>query len=196
MMDPQDIPGISPNVNWGAGMIVIGLKPRGRYKEPCGRALKICEQIIGTPSLLDKAWQIAKVQGTAKKSIAALVMWLARGRPVSDSRDGVRGGNRPAVDFPELIKIVSDVEQVIQFASASHGIIKNSADGSDLGNDHIPTREDFENALRKSGKGETSVDNILDMMEGDLVKAGYTLHKDWRSITENNIHIWSRKNSG
>ena len=196
MMDPQDIPGISPNANWGAGMIAIGLKPKGRYKEPCGRALKICEQIIVTPSLLDKTWQIAKVQGTAKKSIAALVIWLARGRPVSDSRDGVRGGNGPAVDFPELIKIVSDVEQVIQSASASHGIIKNNADGSDLGNDHIPTREDFENALRKSDKGEAAVDNILDMMEGDLLKAGYTLHKDWRSITENNIHIWSRKGSG
>jgi len=195
-MDPQDIPGISPNANWGAGMIAIGLKPKGRYKEPCGRALKICEQIIVTPSLLDKTWQIAKVQGTAKKSIAALVIWLARGRPVSDSRDGVRGGNGPAVDFPELIKIVSDVEQVIQSASASHGIIKNNADGSDLGNDHIPTREDFENALRKSDKGEAAVDNILDMMEGDLLKAGYTLHKDWRSITENNIHIWSRKGSG
>jgi len=91
MMDPYDIPGISLDVNWGAGMIRKGLN--GSYRGPCERALKICEQIIAHPLFFEPVWEMARVEGDAKRSLAALIMWLARGRPVRDAHDGIRGGS-------------------------------------------------------------------------------------------------------
>lgn len=89
-------------------MIRKGLN--GQYREPCERALRICEKLMADRDSFEIAWEKAQVVGSAGKSIAALTMWLARGRPVTDSRDGVRGGGSPAVTLNELLHIISEVE--------------------------------------------------------------------------------------
>jgi hypothetical protein len=61
---------------------------------------------------------------------------------------------------------------------------------------YLPTREDFENTRRKflkEGKKRISIDDMLDIIEGDVKRAGKKLAANWRSVTEKNIESWSRK---
>jgi len=61
---------------------------------------------------------------------------------------------------------------------------------------YLPVYEDFEFACKKCSRSiamEIPLDAILDTMEKELVKVGYKLHKDWRSITEENVATWSHK---
>ena len=111
MLDSYDVPGISRDRDRGGGMIRKGLN--GQYREPCERALRICEKLMADQGSFEIVWQTAQVIGSASQSIAALTMWLARGRPVTDSPDGVRGGGRPTVTMNELLHIISEVESVI-----------------------------------------------------------------------------------
>lgn len=60
---------------------------------------------------------------------------------------------------------------------------------------YVPTKEDFDEALRelsKYQKLEISIDQVFDEMETKLIKKGYELHEDWRTITEQNIKKWSK----
>ncbi len=61
---------------------------------------------------------------------------------------------------------------------------------------YLPLREDFENACRKCSRyfmeaSEISIDKIFEIMEKDLLRKGFKLHKDWRTVTEKNIAIWA-----
>jgi hypothetical protein len=58
---------------------------------------------------------------------------------------------------------------------------------------YIPIREDYDNARRKclrEGKERVSYDDILDVMQNDLEKAGYRLAENWRLVTKDNIEKW------
>ncbi len=62
---------------------------------------------------------------------------------------------------------------------------------------YIPVRQDFENAFRKCNPSlieelEISIDKIFGAMEKDLLRKGFKLHKDWRTVTEKNITIWAK----
>jgi len=62
---------------------------------------------------------------------------------------------------------------------------------------YLPVRKDFENACRKCSRSfmeesEISIDNIFETMEKELLRAGFKLHKNWRSVTEKNIAIWAK----
>ena len=62
---------------------------------------------------------------------------------------------------------------------------------------YLPSRDDFDNVrrkiLRRGGK-QISIDDILDIMEVDLVEAGRSLSEEWRSVTRNNIILWTQEN--
>jgi len=68
--------------------------------------------------------------------------------------------------------------------------------------EYIPTREDVENILRgfssefNKDQDKIPIDNVLSIMEKSLKKAGHILAKDWRSITEKNIQMWSKEEKG
>jgi len=67
--------------------------------------------------------------------------------------------------------------------------------GEQEGN-YLPVYEDFEFACKKCLRSiamEIPLDTILGTMEEELVRAGHKLHKDWRSVTEKNVAIWSYK---
>lgn len=189
-MDPYKVPGISENSNWGAGMIAKGLN--GSYREPCEKALMVCEKIVSDESLLEPAWKAARVVGSAKRSIAALTLWLARGRPVADSRDGVRGGTGPSVGMSELLAIISEVENVVQ-----NPLLQNKKSVSEHGRSvtgYTPSREDVEKAYLKcvsSNTDEVSLELILDILKRDLTASNFQLHENWRSITMKNIKKWA-----
>lgn len=113
-MIPKEIPGLSRHPDWGSGMIEKGIRGNRGYKETCERALILAEVIFRNKNLLDNAWIKAKVQGSARKSLAALTLWLARGREVHDSKDGVRGNGKVIITPPSsLVKIIVDVEREI-----------------------------------------------------------------------------------
>jgi len=62
---------------------------------------------------------------------------------------------------------------------------------------YLPVRQDFENAYRKCSRffteaSEISIDKIFDTMEKDLLRKGFKLHKDWRTVTEKNIAFWAK----
>lgn len=62
---------------------------------------------------------------------------------------------------------------------------------------YLPVRQDFENAYRKCSRffteaSEISIDKIFDTMEKDLLRKGFKLHKDWRTVTEKNIDLWAK----
>ena len=63
--------------------------------------------------------------------------------------------------------------------------------------DYLPVRADFENACRKCSQflWETSgipIDRIFEIMEKDLLRKDFKLHKDWQIITEKNIAFWAK----
>ena len=62
---------------------------------------------------------------------------------------------------------------------------------------YLPSRDDFDNVrrriLRRGGK-QISIADILDIMEVDLVEAGLSLSEEWRSVTRNNIILWTHEN--
>lgn len=59
---------------------------------------------------------------------------------------------------------------------------------------YLPTKEDFESAFKMSTLlGERgNIDAILDQIEINAMKVGYSLKNNWRMITEKNVEIWSR----
>jgi len=60
---------------------------------------------------------------------------------------------------------------------------------------YVPTKEDFVKVFRellKYQKLEISIDQVFDAMEVKLIKKGYELQEDWRTITEQNIKKWSK----
>ena len=62
---------------------------------------------------------------------------------------------------------------------------------------YLPVREDFENAYRKCSRyfleaPEISIDKIFEIMEKDLLRKDFKLHKDWQIITEKNIAFWAK----
>lgn len=61
---------------------------------------------------------------------------------------------------------------------------------------YLPNREDFESAYRSLARPgqEVSIDDVLDKIASDAIKAGFTLKDQWRMITERNIReFWSKK---
>jgi len=60
---------------------------------------------------------------------------------------------------------------------------------------YLPNKEDFESAYRTLTRpGETiSIDSVLDQLENNAKKMGRSLKNNWRTITEKNIEIWSKK---
>ena len=63
---------------------------------------------------------------------------------------------------------------------------------------YLPTKDDFHNARRKillkDGERKILVDEILDIMEDNLFKAGRSMAEDWRSVVRNNIILWTKEN--
>lgn len=59
----------------------------------------------------------------------------------------------------------------------------------------VPTEEDFASAYRMLVRlGESvSIDMVLDQIEINAKNNGWSLAENWRTITEKNIEIWSRK---
>ena len=193
VMSLFDIPGISLDKDWGAGMIKKGLN--GSYKEPCQRALLISEKINDNPKLLNIAWGVAKVHGKVGPSLAALTLWLSRGRAVHDARDGVRAGNKPEVTMGELLKIINDVEMNImkgQNSGLENEEYKTDSYVQGSRNDYLPNKEDFESAYRMLCSPGQKIDkkSILDQIEKNALNSGRNLKTNWRLITERNIEIW------
>lgn len=61
---------------------------------------------------------------------------------------------------------------------------------------YLPNREDFESAYRSLARlgQEVSIDDVLDKIASDAIKAGFTLKDQWRMKTERNIReFWSKK---
>jgi hypothetical protein len=193
VMNPDDISGISLNKDWGAGMIKKGLN--GKYKDPCQRALLISEIIRDNTTLLSIAWGVAKVHGNASPSLAALTLWLARGRAVYDARDGVRAGNKPEITIEELLKIINNVEICLkegQNISLENGKYKADSYIHRAKNDYLPNKDDFESAYRMlcSPGEKIDKDSILDQIEKNAINSSRNLKTNWRLITERNIKIW------
>lgn len=68
--------------------------------------------------------------------------------------------------------------------------------GRTNGGHYLPTKDDFDNARRRilrEGKKQISIDEILDIMEPDLTEAGLSLTEEWRSVTRNNILLWTQE---
>jgi energy-coupling factor transporter ATP-binding protein EcfA2 len=115
-MKAKEIPGISQDNDWGTGIIEKGLRGGRAHKPTCERALIIAEKLIDNPSLLEIAWKTAKVHGSAKMSIAALALWLARGWEVYDTKDGVKcggAGRKIILNANELSVLLSEIETEI-----------------------------------------------------------------------------------
>lgn len=72
-------------------------------------------------------------------------------------------------------------------APSSHSGIKE-VQQPDSG--YLPNREDFESAYRSLARmgQEVSIDDVLDKIASDAIKAGITLKDQWRTITELNIN--------
>jgi len=60
---------------------------------------------------------------------------------------------------------------------------------------YLPIKKDFETAYRALNQlgNIGNLDLILDQIESDTNKAGYTMKINWRMITEENIKIWIKK---
>ena len=60
---------------------------------------------------------------------------------------------------------------------------------------YLPGKDDFEVAYRSltSFGDDCGLDAILDLVERNATAAGYSLKNNWRTITERNIEIWSKK---
>lgn len=117
---PSDIPTISLDKDWGAGMMDKGLN--GEYSEPCRRALNIANLIINKPALLEIAWKIAQVKREDIEPdgrIAALTLWLARGREVYTGKDGLIRAKSTVLVKPMaiLLELIERVEKAIFKAS-------------------------------------------------------------------------------
>lgn len=64
---------------------------------------------------------------------------------------------------------------------------------------YIPVEEDYNNSRRKilrGGNYKVSIGYILDIMQNDLEAVGRVLANNWRTVTENNVKLWSKKNRG
>lgn len=113
---PSDIPRISLDKDWGAGMMDKGLN--GEYSEPCKRALNIANLIINKPGLLEVAWTVAQVKREDIEldgRIAALILWLARGREVYTGEDGLIRAKATVLVKPmtKLLELIERVEKAI-----------------------------------------------------------------------------------
>ncbi|HNS79391.1 MAG TPA: hypothetical protein PKM17_12155, partial [Syntrophorhabdus sp.] len=61
---------------------------------------------------------------------------------------------------------------------------------------YLPKWEDYENTRRKllrKGEKRVSTNKLLDIMQNDLVAAGYKLLQSWRSETKKNIEVWRQR---
>jgi hypothetical protein len=117
---PSDIPRISLDKDWGAGMMDKGLN--GEYSVPCRRALNIANLIINKPELLEIAWKIAQVKREDIEPdgrLAALILWLARGREVYTGKDGLIRAKATVLVKPmtKLLELIERVEKAIFKAS-------------------------------------------------------------------------------
>jgi len=64
---------------------------------------------------------------------------------------------------------------------------------------YLPTREDFEEAIKKLnlGKEETRIEKVLDLIEIHARAAGNNLKSNWKEITEKNImENWTKQEKG
>lgn len=60
---------------------------------------------------------------------------------------------------------------------------------------HLPTKQDLDIAYQQlSGPGKSvPIDDVLDQIERNALRASITLRYDWRILTERNIALWSGK---
>ncbi|MBP8745145.1 MAG: hypothetical protein KBH86_08460 [Syntrophorhabdus sp.] len=64
-----------------------------------------------------------------------------------------------------------------------------------IDNGYLPTHEDYENTRRKllrEKKNNITIDDFLNYMQKDIEQRGLKMCRDWRSLTEKNIELWSR----
>lgn len=64
---------------------------------------------------------------------------------------------------------------------------------------YIPTCQDYGNIRRKllrEGRKKVAVNEILDIMKNDLEEQGHKMAKNWRTVTSENIRIWSGARTG
>jgi hypothetical protein len=121
MISPYDVPGLSPHKHKGAGMIEKGLSPNGKYGQPCRRSLRLAERLLSNPSTLEVAWGLAGVEGEnipVNLRLAALTLWLARGRRIHVGRDNlIKAADGHGLDLDENIErlnnLLSGVEQAL-----------------------------------------------------------------------------------
>jgi hypothetical protein len=87
--------------------------------------------------------------------------------------------------WAELVKGLASVE-------INH---ESDNDHAHISSSFLPNKDNFELAYRMlTNTGETlSIDSVLDLIETNAMKGGYSLKNNWRMITEKNIEIWSNK---
>jgi hypothetical protein len=181
------IPGISADPDFGIGIIKKGLN--GQYRESCQKALQVADKIGKNEKLLISAWKIAKPISRARMSLAALTLWLARGREVYDARDGVKAGKASIKKPYELVEIIN---QIIGIINDENQVLEEK---SLLEPEYLPTKEDFESAYKSLSKTaeHINIEDILDQIELKFSNSGYRLKNNWRLIIKSKLELWSKK---
>jgi hypothetical protein len=97
-------------------------------------------------------------------------------------------------------RLKNRLEEIFNYASHDRSYLPTH-DYASHDRSYLPTREDYDNARRKclrehkrkEGKEEIYTDDLLDTIEGNVKRAGKELAANWRSVTEENILIWSQE---
>jgi len=194
-MTAEEIPGISMHRDWGSGIINKGIRSGREYKESCERALNIAKYLSNQPSFLTEAWKVAQVRGNAQRSVAALALWLARGRKVHDAKDGVRADGYVEMKMEKLLKLINEVESVLGLTSKKDTNVclyqKTEQNSTEV--QEFPSKDDIEKAeteIRKSSEEIVDLNAVLNQLETNFDKQGRILKKNWRMITKRNIEFW------
>lgn len=138
-------------------------------------------------------------------------------RPVQISGNHMGRPNKPYTGSPRCVFLPEDsahrlledsvkanphlrerLEGIFDLASQDRPSTRSHHGASD-NDSYYPTFEDYHNTRRKLLRGkktnETSVEDedMLDTMQDSIERSGRTLASDWRTVTAQNILIWSQK---
>ncbi|MBP9019570.1 MAG: hypothetical protein KBG04_07120 [Bacteroidales bacterium] len=92
--------------------------------------------------------------------------------------------------------ITISINQIGTEKTSQNNSIKNTINNKIcIDHGYLPTYEDYENTRRKllrEKKNKITIDDFLNYMQKDIEQRGLTMCRDWRSLTEKNIELWSR----